>query len=183
MKGYFLLLILIGCISNIQNATCKSISDYGLFRELEEYISNDSLDWLGDHDKQARIFNGIINRLGGNAAAELKDYVKGNVERCYWCGTFLIEPSYRQGNKLMPELAIEIYEIGLAIKLDKDDYWSVSTQLSLHVLAAVAHKMYGNPNRAKELKAELLKFIEKNDEYGGFYPAMSEEEFKIWDEL
>lgn len=183
MSRYFFLLIFICSLITIQGATRLYSSDYGLFLELEDYIKNDSMGWSGDHDKHARIFNGIMNRLGDNAAAELKNYVQGNIERCYWCGTFLIAPSYRQGNKLMPELAIEIYEIGLAVVPEKDDYWSVSTQLSMHVFAAVAHKMYGNPDRAKELKKELLKFDEKNDEYGGFYPAMSEEEYEIWEGL
>jgi hypothetical protein len=55
----------------------------------------------------------------------LKEFVKDNTEKCYWCGLFLIEESYTQGNLMLPELAIEIFEIGLGVKTDVDDYWAI----------------------------------------------------------
>jgi hypothetical protein len=155
----------------------------GAFAEVERQVQSQQGGWNGDKDKLSTVFARVRRQLGDNFEAELLVYITGDAEKHYWISAFLEEPSYLKGNKALPHLSLLIMEQGVSLLRDKTDQESVGLTLSFNVIATVLSKKLGLVNLAMAHKQDAEHRLSTNSDWGAFWPAMSEDDRKIYDDV
>ncbi len=153
------------------------------FAELERQVKNQDAGWNGDKTVLSIVFNKERRQLGDRFESELLKYIAGDVERHYWIPLFLQDSGYLHGNKPLPQLALLIMEEGLGLLRNRTDEEGVGVTVSFNVLAAVQSQELGLLNLATSHKNDAERLLSANSDWGGFFPAMSEEERKIYQAL
>ena len=153
------------------------------FANLDEQIRTQPGGWNGDKSKLSTVFAAERQRLGSEFESALMKYIVNDAEKHYWISLFLEDSSYLHGNKPLPYLSMLIIEQGLTLLRDKTDDDSVGLSLSLNVFGSVLAQKLSLNTLAISHKNEAERRLAENAEWGGYFPAMSEEEIKLYDGL
>ena len=169
-------------------AACAAIATFGQqstsssFAELDNQLKSQG-GWGRDNQHLAELFNIGRKRLGDRFEPELMKYLGQDLEKHYWISSFLEAPTYLQGAPPLPHLSLLIKQQALALLEGKEDEESLSNIVRLSVTAAVLSEQLGLREQATSHKAKAERLIQKKPELGGSFPAMYEEEHKLYKSL
>ncbi len=152
------------------------------FAELDNQVKSQG-GWGRDNYRLAELFNAERKRLGDRFEPELMKYLGKDPEKHYWISAFLESPIYLKGATPLPHLSLLIKQQALAFLEGKDDEDSQSNTVSLSVTAAVLSEQFGLRELAASHKARAERMIRKNPVLGASFPAMNEEERKLYESL
>lgn len=153
------------------------------FAKLEQQVRAQQGGWDGDKSILSAVFDQERRRLGDRFESELLKYIAGDAEKHYWISAFLEEPDYLHGSQPLPHLSLLVMEEGLDLLRDKTDQESLGLSLSLNVIAAVLSQKLGLKGLAISHKAAAERRLVANSDWKAYFPAMSEDEFKIYDAI
>ncbi|HEX7720954.1 MAG TPA: hypothetical protein VF397_02270 [Pyrinomonadaceae bacterium] len=153
------------------------------FAILDEQVRSQPAGWNGDKSKLSTVFAAERLRLGRDFESALMKYIANDAEKHYWISAFLEYSDYLHGNKSLPHLSMLIIEEGLALLRDKTDDDSVGLSLSFNVVGAVLAEKLGLNTLAISHKNDAERRLAENADWGAFFPAMSEEERRLYDGL
>ena len=151
------------------------------FAELERQVKKQDGGWNGDKSVLSTVFDKERRQLGDKLESELLKYIAGDAEKHYWISAFLEDPDYLHGNKPLPQFALLIMEQGLSLIRSKTDEDSVGLTVSLNVVASVESQELGFSNLATSHKNDAERMLSANSDWHAYFPAMSEDELKIYD--
>ena len=178
MKSIVLCLLGVALLSITVDAQEQSRA----FGRFEQELKSPPGGYKGN-DNLSRIFNEERKRLGDQVETDLIKYLGNDTDRYYWSAIFLIEPDCLHGSEPLPKLAMRILDDGLKLLKNKTDEESVGTSLSFNVIAAVVAKNLGLTERAALYKSEAELRLSSKGEWGGFFPALGEDDRKIYDSI
>lgn len=153
------------------------------FANLDDQVKRELGGWNGSKQPLAKTFNAERQRLGVKFESELLKYLGTDVEKHYWISSFLESQSYLQGNPPLPYLSLLIKQQGLALCTGKGDQQSKHFTVGLGVTAAVLSEQLGLGELAKYYKATAERLITEDADLKGSFPAMDENEHKIYDRI
>jgi TonB family protein len=180
-KKLALAYILISAVCAATVATGQQ-SENSPFAELDNRLKRQN-GWWRDNQRLAELFNIGRKRLGDRFEPELMKYLGQDPEKHYWISLFLEVPDYLQGQTPLPHLSLLIRQQALAILEGKEDRESLSQTVSLSVIAAVLSEKLGLRELATSHKAKAERLIQNKLELGASFPAMYEEEHKLYKSL
>ena len=151
------------------------------FVELERQVLSQQGGWNGDKRPLSILFDKERRRLGDRFERELLKYIAGDPEKHYWISLFLEEPSYLHGNKPLLQLSLRLMEQGISLTWHGNDEESAGHRLAFHVLAAVLGQKLSLTEQAINHKAEAEQAIGEKPDLRAYFPAMSEEDWKLYD--
>ena len=183
MRMKIFLRILVGSFLLATSAINAQQQTRAPFAILDEQVRNQPGGWNGDKSKLSTVFAAERQRLGSAFESDLMKYIADDPERHYWISSFIEDSSYLHGNKPLPYLSMLIIEEGLTLLRDKTDDDSVGLSLSFNVIGAVLAQKLGLNTLAISHKNEAERRLAENEDWGGYFPAMSEEEIKLYDNL
>jgi hypothetical protein len=122
------------------------------------------------------------NRLGTRFEAELLAYLGNDVDKHYWVAC-AVSGCAKQNDRALESMALLIQLQALSILEGKKDDSSLYTVVALHVLTAVQSQHLGFLNLAIKHKRQAQSLVSRRPILKGGFPAMSEEEWKIYDSL
>jgi len=122
------------------------------------------------------------NRLGTRFEAELLAYLGNDVDKHYWvaCG---VSGCAKQKDRALESMALLIQLQALSLLEGKKDDHSLYTVVALHVLTAVQSQHLRFLNLAITHKRQAESLVSRRPILKGGFPAMSEEEWRIYDSL
>jgi hypothetical protein len=151
------------------------------FAELEQQVKKQQGGWNGDKSALSTTFDKERRQLGDKFELELLRYIAGDPQKHYWISAFLQEPSYLHGNKPLPNLSLLVMEQGSSLLRDKTDDGSRGLALSFNVIATVLSQQLGFTSLAISHKNDAERLLALSPDWHAYFPAMSEDEFKIYD--
>lgn len=160
-------------------------TDY-TFDSMSALLKEHKNSWSVDRKPLCKIFNKIRKNLDSDHfERELINFVEDDLDKIYWCGLFLINEYYLNGNEADFKLAAKIFDIGASIKTnpaseDKNEINLAARQISLKIIYAVLTYKMGDIPKAEELKKDVENTVDLNPMYMGCYPAMSTEDRSIY---
>ncbi len=122
-------------------------------------------------------------RLGDRFEAELLKYLGSDVDKHYWVSCSLSGCATPTSDRYLESLSLLIREQALSLLANKDDEHSLYTAVSLHVVAAVQSERLGFHQLAVAHKTETARLVSEQPLLKGGYPAMSKEEWLVYDSL
>jgi TonB family protein len=167
---------------------CSAICVFGQqpasapFAELDNQIEKQH-GWGLDKRRLAALFNIGRKRLGDRFEPELMKYLGQDQEKHYWISLFIEDRTYLQGATPLPHLALLIRQQALALLDGKEDRESLSNIVSLSVTAAVLSEQLGLHELATSHKVKAERLIQRNPVLAASFPAMYEEERKLYESL
>jgi hypothetical protein len=153
------------------------------FAELDRQVKQEQGGLNGDHERLSKLFDAERKRLGNKFESELLKYIEGDLDKHYWLSAFLETPVYLHGNKPLPYLSLLIKQQGIAMLRGKTDEESLGMTVSLSVTAAVLSTQLGLNALAVSYKTEAERLLAQDTSMGAFFPAMDDEERRIYDAL
>lgn len=153
------------------------------FSELDKEVKAQQGGWNGSKQPLASLFNKERERLGKDFEVELLKYIGTDIEKHYWISSFLVEPSYLQGNKPLPKLSLLIKNNALTLLRGKEDKESLGYVVSISVTAAVLSESMELHSLAIAYKADAEKLLSKDKDFIAWFPAMDEKERKLYDSI
>jgi hypothetical protein len=151
------------------------------FAEVERHVKAQRSGWDGSKERLVTLFNAERRRLGKRFEAELLRYLDdADVAKHYWISSFLEAQDYLQGNAPLPYLSLLIKQQALSLLENRSDQDSLMSVVSLSVTAAVLSEQLNFRALAKSYKAKAEDLLAKDEDYGAGFPAMSEEERKLY---
>jgi TonB family protein len=151
------------------------------FEELDKNVQTQPGGWNGDKSSLSRLFDNERRRLGERFEPELLKYVARDPERHYWISLFLEEPSYLHGSKPLLQLSLLLKLQGISLLRGKTDEESAGQTLAFDVLTVVLSQKLGLTELAIHHKNEAEVALLKNPNLGGYHPALSEDDRRIYD--
>lgn len=186
MKAFLLTILFILMFGLYSCATLdETPAKYSTFNDFDNYVKKTG-GWGWNNADKSKVFQEVRNSLKDSFESELLKYIKNDLTRTYWCGIFL---GYQENlNKNDVKLKLKIYETGIAVKTFPKSENSklqnaVARQITMMIVAALLYKKTGNTKRAKELKRDVGRVFAKYPVYEGAFPAMTEEDSKIYESL
>ena len=152
------------------------------FAELDNQLKSQG-GWGLDNQRLAELFNVGRKRLGDRFEPELMKYLGQDLEKHYWISAFLEAPTYLQGATPLPHLSLLIKQQAISLLEGKEDNQSLSNTVRLSVTAAVLSEQLGLRELAVSYKVKAERLIRKKEELGASFPAMVEEERKLYESL
>ena len=122
------------------------------------------------------------NRLGPRFEAELLAYLGNDVDKHYWVAC-AISGCAKENGRALESTALLIQLQALSLLEGKKDDHSLYTVVALHVLTAVQSQHLGFLNLAIKHKKQAQSLVSRRPILKGGFPALSEEEWKIYDSL
>jgi hypothetical protein len=175
LKIFFLLLLTFGGHSLAAGQSARP------FAEVERQVKTQTAGWDGWQPRLVTLFNAERKRLGRRFEAELLKYLEdGNIAKHYWISSFLEAKDYLQGNAPLPYLSLLIKQQALSLLENRSDQDSLMSVVSLSVTAAVLSEQLNFRALAKSYKAKAEDLLAKDEDFGGGFPAMGEEERKLY---
>src|SRR5262249_10269531 len=178
LSFYSLILLRVDC----PPATFAQQSVSPPFTELDNQLKSQG-GWGLDNQRLAELFNVGRKRLGDRFEPELMKYLGQDLEKHYWISAFLEAPTYLQGATPLPHLSLLIKQQALSLLEGKEDNQSLSDTVRLSVTAAVLSEQLGLHELAVSHKVKAERLIRKETELGASFPAMVEEERKLYESL
>jgi TonB family protein len=170
------------------SAVCAATGVFGQqpasspFAELDNQLKRQS-GWGLDNQRLAALFNIGRKRLGDRFEPELMKYLGKDLEKHYWISSFLEAPDYLQGSTRLPQLSLLIKQQALSLLEGKDDLDRLADVVSFSVTAAVLSEQLGLRELAVSHKIRAEGLIQKKPILGASFPAMYEEERKLYESL
>jgi TonB family protein len=167
---------------------CSAVCAFGRqsasspFAELDNQIEKQH-GWGLDNQRLAALFNIGRKRLGDRFEPELMKYLGQDLEKHYWISLFLEAPTYLQGAPPLLHLSLLIKQQALALLEGKEDLESLSNVVSFSVTAAVLSEQVGLRGLATSHKVKAERLIQRNTVLAASFPAMYEEERKLYESL
>ena len=152
------------------------------FTELDNQLKSQG-GWGLDNQRLAELFNVGRKRLGDRFEPELMKDLGQDLEKHYWISAFLEAPTYLQGATPLPHLSLLIKQQAISLLEGKEDNQSLSDTVRLSVTAAVLSEQLGLHELAVSHKVKAERLIRKETELGASFPAMVEEERKLYESL
>lgn len=121
--------------------------------------------------------------LGDRFEAELLKYLGSDVDKHYWVSCSLTGCAIPTADRSLESLSLLIRQQALSLLAGKNDEHSAYMKVSLHIVAAVQSERLGFHNLAVEHKSETERLVSRNPDLKGGFPAMSKEEWQIYDSL
>lgn len=153
------------------------------FAEFDGHVRSEPGGWSGNKERLSSSFNKERLRLGSRFEEELLKYVGDDVEKHYWISAFLESPSYLHGNAPLPHLSLLIKQQGMTLLDGKKDEESRGRTLGLSVTAAVLAAQLKLHALAASYKEKADKLLLEDGSLSVYFPAMSEEERRLYREL
>jgi len=179
---YFLLctmLLIQSCQESKSTTEAKNISETE--KPFSTFLANE--DYWEKRMVLAEIFQKERTRLGKKFKPELLKLVKGNKERCYWLSGFLYYDTYLGESKPDYELALELLDIGLEIKLEDEQGNICENYTMLINCTLISEKM----NQRKKAIAYCQRYLniskDSPDMTLGCRPAHKEEDSQLLDDI
>jgi hypothetical protein len=153
------------------------------FAKLDRQVGTQHGGWNGDKSVLSTIFAHERKDLGERFESELLRYIAEDSEKHYWISAFLEEPSYLHGSQPLPYLSLLIQQQGLSLLRGKSDEISVGRTVSLNIMAAVQSQKLGLSTLASSFKNDAERMLTANSNLCAYFPAVSEADSKIYDDL
>ena len=155
----------------------------GAFADLDKQVQRQRRGWEGFKQPLATLFNAERKRLDGDFQTELLKYIDTDVEKHYWVSLFLTEPGYLHGNQPLYPLSLFIKQRALTLLNGKSDQESLGHTVKLSASAAVVSERIGLRTLANVYKSEAERLLAKDSGLRASFPAMSEEDRKLYDSI
>jgi TonB family protein len=153
------------------------------FAVMNERVKAAPMVWAGNKENLSKIFDDERRRLGDAFERELMKWIADDPEKHYWISAFVECEDYLHGNKRLPELSLLIKQQGLTLVQGKKDVRSRGYVLGLSITAAVLSDELGLGPLAVFYKSQAEDLRARDSEMGGYVPALSEEEWKRYDNI
>jgi TonB family protein len=163
--------------------TSKAQESNTPFAEFDRQLQAEPAGWAGDKSHLSAVFDAERQRLGKKFEFELMKYLQVDAEKHYWISVFLEEPSYLHGNKPLPRLSIQLMGEGLSLLKDKTDVESLGLAYRFNIAAAVLSQKLEFWRQAVAYKTEAERLLTMNADLRLYFPAISKEELKIYQNL
>ena len=122
------------------------------------------------------------NRLGTRFETELLAYLGNDVDKHYWVAC-AVSGCAKQNDRALESMALLIQLQALSLLEGKKEDKSLYTVVALHVLTAVQSHHLGFRNLAITHKRQAQSLVSRRPILKGGFPAMSEDDWKIYDSL
>ena len=154
------------------------------FANLEGKTKSRWSGWGVNNRDKAKVFNAERKRLGKAFQRELLKYVAEDIQRHYWCASFLTANSYIGDNAAMPKLALLLLEQGITLcKADLSQDGNKGHLVSFSANAAVLCQQLGLNVQAKHHRGTTERLIEQAPDLVGAWPCMTKDERKVFDSI
>lgn len=168
----------------ILNLKCKykyriKIDNSIPFQELLIDLKGSSLGM--DNNHKSRMFQEERNRLAGSFENELWKFLGDDIGRYYWVSIYLEADCYLHGNKPLYELSLRIADKGIKLCESRNDV--PGDIIGIAVTGVIVSYRINNLKLAKIYKDIAVKYQQKGDSYWGCFPAIDDEERKIYDSI
>jgi hypothetical protein len=151
------------------------------FHELDMLIKSKD-GWVLNRKENAIAFHKARHRLKSNFIPAVMKYLGTDIDKHYNIAMFLSDPYYLDHEQPMNPLALLIYQQGIVLISQKTGIYDRCEILTFSVNAALLAKRLHLKALASNYKKTAQKFG-KMDECGGSFPALTEEGYKIYNEL
>ncbi|MGM0369350.1 MAG: hypothetical protein ACQEP9_02915 [Bacillota bacterium] len=133
------------------------------------------------YDLEAKVFQLDRNNLGANFEEELYKLVKNNIYIAYKCGMFLLEENYLYDNPASPQVALNVFDLGLEV--EATNRVLKYRRVGLLVLAAIANQKYASTKKAQSLKREAEELLKKDQALSAGFPALTDEDIATYESI
>jgi TonB family protein len=139
------------------------------FEKFDNAVKEGNGGFAGDKEKLSAVFNEERIRLGENFESELWKYLGDDLEKHYWIGFFLKEPSYLHDNTPLPELAFKIWTTGLeTAKHDGGE----GNRFKLLIVTSVLAQTLGKTEAALTYKNESAQITASDTNVSAYFPVL-----------